>query len=116
MGIFSSVLIFQYQYPPYSCPHNQLYLLCHKVNAEMTGSNLNEVASFLRCSTDLQLLTDMFLLQGPWESKPHFLPFMLPGAEKTELGALYLRVSRVMVDVHQGREEVESLIHIANEW
>ena len=60
--------------------------------------------------------SDMPLLQGPWESKPHLLPFMLPGAERTELGAMYLRVSRVMMCVHQGREEVKSLIHIANEW
>ena len=41
---------------------------------------------------------------------------MLPGAEETELGALYQHVREVMVGVHEGREEVENLVHIADEW
>ena len=41
---------------------------------------------------------------------------MLPGAEKTELGALYFRVSRVMVGVHKNIEKVETLVHIADDW
>ena len=41
---------------------------------------------------------------------------MLPGGEGTELGALFQRVRRAMVGVHEGREEVESLVHIAEEW
>ena len=41
---------------------------------------------------------------------------MLPGGEEMDLGALYQRVSRAMVGVHEGEEEVESLVHIAEEW
>ena len=41
---------------------------------------------------------------------------MLPVEEESELGALYQHVRRVMVGVHKGREEVESLVHIADEW
>ena len=50
------------------------------------------------------------------ESMPHHLPFMRPGAESTELGALYLRVRKVMVGMHERRTKVKSLIHIAEEW
>ena len=56
------------------------------------------------------------LPQSPVEFKPHLLPFMLPGEETTELGALYLHVRRVMMDVHKNIEEVENLAHIADEW
>ena len=56
------------------------------------------------------------LSQSPVELKPHLLPFMLPGEERTELGALYQRVSRVMVGVHKNSENVENLVHIADEW
>ena len=55
-------------------------------------------------------------LQGHLEPKPHLLPFMLPGAEGTELGALYLRVRKVMVGMHEGMEKMESLLQIAEEW
>ena len=41
---------------------------------------------------------------------------MLPGAEKTELGSLYLHVKRVMMGVHKNCEKVENLVHIADEW
>lgn len=41
---------------------------------------------------------------------------MLPGAENTELGALYLRVKRMMVGVHENSEKVENLVQIADEW
>ena len=42
---------------------------------------------------------------------------MLPDAKDTELGKLYLRVKKVMVDVHKHREQaVESFICIADEW
>ena len=61
-------------------------------------------------------LTDTSLSQSPLESKLHLLPFMLPGAESTELGALYLHVRNVMVDVHTKSEKVENLVHIAHEW
>ena len=47
---------------------------------------------------------------------PHYLPFMQPGAESTELGKLYLRVRKVMVDVHEHRAKMKSLIDIAEEW
>ena len=50
------------------------------------------------------------------ETMPYHLPFMRPGAETTELGALYLRVRKVMVDVHERRAKMKSLIHIAEEW
>ena len=50
------------------------------------------------------------------ESKLHLLPFMLPGAESTELGALYLHVRKVMVGVHMKSEKVVNLVHIADEW
>ena len=50
------------------------------------------------------------------EPKLHLLPFMWPNAEEKELGELYLRVRRVMVGVHEGREKVENLTHIAEEW
>ena len=52
----------------------------------------------------------------PKESMPHHLPFMRPGAASTELGALYLRVRKVMVGVHERRARMKSLIHIAEEW
>ena len=55
-------------------------------------------------------------LQGHLEPKPHLLPFMLHGAESTELGALYLRVRKVMVGMHEGMEKMESLLQIAEEW
>ena len=41
---------------------------------------------------------------------------MRPGAENTKLGKLYLRVRKVMVDVHKDREQMENLVHIADEW
>ena len=41
---------------------------------------------------------------------------MLPGEERTELGALYLHVRRVMVGVHMNSKKVENLVHIADEW
>ena len=41
---------------------------------------------------------------------------MLPGAEKTELGSLYIRVKRVMMGVHKNSEKVEKLVQIADEW
>ena len=47
---------------------------------------------------------------------PHYLPFMQPGAESTELGKLYLRVRKVMVGVHEGTAKMKSLIDIAEEW
>ena len=47
---------------------------------------------------------------------PHYLPFMQPGAESTELGKLYLRVRKVMVDLHDRRAKMKSLIDIAEEW
>ena len=50
------------------------------------------------------------------ELKPHLLPFMLPGEERTELGALYWRVRREMMGVHEDKGEVENLVHIADEW
>ena len=50
------------------------------------------------------------------QPKLHLLPFMLPTTEETELGALYIHVRRVMMGIHKGREEVESLIQIAKEW
>ena len=50
------------------------------------------------------------------EPKLHHLPFMLPGAEKTELGALYLRVRKVMMGVHEGRVQLEKLVRIAKKW
>ena len=76
---------------------------------------------FPDCSTvctywHITILTDTLLSQTPSKSRSHLLPFMLPGAEESELGALYQHVRRVMVGVHQGREEVESLVHIADEW
>ena len=52
----------------------------------------------------------------PQKSMPHHLPFMQPGAESTELGKLYLRVRKVMVDVHDHRAKMKSLIDIAVEW
>ena len=56
------------------------------------------------------------LPQSPVDLKPHLLPFMLPGEETTELGALYQCVRRVMVGVHKNIEKVENLVHIADEW
>ena len=50
------------------------------------------------------------------EFMPHHLPFMRPGAESTELGALYLRVRKVMVGVHERKAKVKSLTDIAKEW
>ena len=41
---------------------------------------------------------------------------MLPGKQRTELGDLYSRVKRVMVDVHNDRKKVDDLVHIADEW
>ena len=68
--------------------------------------------------SDLLLTT---LLQSclepkPQESMPHHLPFMQPGAESTELGALYLRVRKVMVGMHERRARMKSFIDIAKEW
>ena len=50
------------------------------------------------------------------ENMPHHLPFMQPGVESKELGAMYRRVRKVMVDVHERRAKMKSLIHIAEEW
>ena len=47
---------------------------------------------------------------------PHHLPFMQPGVESKELGAMYRRVRKVMVDVHERRAKMKSLILIAEEW
>ena len=47
---------------------------------------------------------------------PHHLPFMQPGAESTELGALYIRVRKVMAGVHERKAKVKSLTDIAKEW
>ena len=41
---------------------------------------------------------------------------MLPGEERTELGALYLHVRTVMEGVHNNVVKVENLVHIAEEW
>ena len=57
-----------------------------------------------------------YLEPKPQETMPHYLPFMQPGAESTELGKLYLRVRKVMVDLHDRRAKMKSLIDIAEEW
>lgn len=62
------------------------------------------------------LLLTCPLPQGPLEPKLHLLPFMLPRAEGTELGALYIHVRKVMMGIHEGRVKVKSLIQIAKEW
>ena len=41
---------------------------------------------------------------------------MQPGAESTELGALYIRVRKVMAGVHERKAKVKSLTDIAKEW
>jgi len=38
------------------------------------------------------------------------------GGEGNVLGTLYQRVRKVMVGIHQGTEQVEGLVHIAEEW
>ena len=62
------------------------------------------------------LLTTLLQEPKPQESMPHHLPFMQPGTESTELGALYLRVRKVMVGVHERKAKVKSLTDIAKEW
>ena len=64
----------------------------------------------------LTTLLQSCLEPKPEESMPHHLPFIRPGAEKTDLGALYLRVRKVMVGMHERRAKMKSLIHIAEEW
>ena len=70
--------------------------------------------------TSCSIKTNIVLLsppiQCPLEPKLHLLPFMLPISEGTELGELYLHVKRVMMDVHEGKEKMESLVLLADEW
>ena len=64
----------------------------------------------------MAILNDNPLLQSSLEPKLYLFPFMLPGKQRTELGDLYSRVKRVMVDVHNDRKKVDDLVHIADEW
>ena len=54
--------------------------------------------------------------QDPFDPKPHLLEFMLPHSKGTKLGALYMNVKKVMVNIHEGKKQEKSLIQIAKDW